>query len=144
MKNSITGLYPSLVGGHTEFKAKGAVVTDTVTATRAKIEKDINLAKGVNSKLSVYLLAEIFAFYRNESYYHAVRGLLLFGRYTKDVEEWLENPITTRRDFYKELTTKKVNRDLLIKTIGYLLKNVPKYKEEFKPLLTREEIFYVI
>ena len=144
MKHCIIDLYPSLVGSHIEFKASGKVVTDTVEATREKIEEDLLEAKSARGAVSIYLMAEIVAFYQTQNYYGAIRSSIRVGRYSRDIQSWLENPSEDRVAKYKYmLGLKGTNREVLMKVIKYLIQGKRRYLKEFKSLLTKEEYYYV-
>ena len=144
MGHRITDLYPSLVGSHIEFRASGKVVTDTVETTRRKVEADLAQAKASKGALSIYLMAEMIAFYKTESYYGAIRSSLSVGRFSKDIQSWLDIPSDMRVETYKKmLGLKGTNREVLLKVIRYLLQSKRRYLKEFKTLLTKEEMYYV-
>lgn len=150
MRNIVTELGTSLVGVHISYKVKGEEQTLPIESTIAKIDKDLSKARS-GGRYGIFVLIEMYAFYRNEPYFHSIRRALNFGRLNKEVMGELETPLSQRVKEYilllqnKHLTKKfSPERELLLKAIYYVCQNVPKYTKIFKPFLSKEEYFNVV
>lgn len=146
-------LFPSLVGASTEFSFKKKLSSATpieknIQSAREKITRDVEEALEIGGELCVMLLAELTNYFRNETYYMAVRSAIEMRRYRPSVLDYLQLSVEERSDRLKTALSTKLRgdktRDFKVTILRYFLRTYPSRTHEFKHLLTREEYFIVV
>lgn len=144
-------LYQSLVGSSTDYSFKSKLTSavnleKNIQAARKSIKRDIQEALSIGGNLCVMLLAELTNYYRNETYYMAVRGAIEMRRYRPSVLEYLHEPVQERAErLVAALSSESKGkvRDLKVSIAKYFLKAYPSRLRDFKKFFTREELMIV-
>ena len=145
-------LFPSLVGSSTEYSFRKKVASATpieqnIRIEKERIERDVEMALYVGGNLAVMLLAELTLYYRRELYYMAVRSSIEMRRYRPVVLDYMKLDSSDRCERLKKVLEENIrydkNRELKVETLRFFLAVHPRYLEEFKRLLTKEEYLIV-
>lgn len=146
-------LYPSLVGVNVFYKVKGTElsegdISESIKATRNKIKADLSVGElEYYPSLRIVLLAEMYNFFRNTSYFMSVRSAISMGRNRLMVMSYLEKSVDERRDnligYLKTLSGMTRRRDVIVSIVSYFCKTYPRKMDDFKCYLSKEEISYM-
>ena len=136
-----------LVGTHIAFRSKGSedAYSGVNLDTEIKfLERESQSALSVGGTGCIMFLAELTSFYRQKSYYMAVRSGLIMHRYRPAVIDYMRLSPDERQDrLLKALEEKSYDRDFTVRMLRYFVQCYPSRRKNFKDLLTHSEYLQI-
>lgn len=148
MSKRIQNLFPSLVGSSIEFSFKRnadnvATIEKNICLAKSRITKDVSSAFSAGDSLCIALLGELTDFYRQKSYYMAVRSSITMRRFRPKVLQWLELTPTERCEKIADLLSTKSDRELKLTITRYFFGSYPTLGMKLKSYLSKDEFMEV-
>ena len=132
-----------LVGTHIAFRSKGSddnysgVNLDTEIKF---LEKESRTALSVGGTGCIMFLAELTNYYRQKSYYMAVRSGLIMHRYRPAVLDYMKlTPAEREERLMNALQEDTFERDFTLQILRYFIRSYPSRRKNFLEHLTRSE-----
>lgn len=132
-----------LVGTHIAFRSKGSddnysgVNLDTEIKF---LEKESRTALSVGGTGCIMFLAELTNYYRQKSYYMAVRSGLIMHRYRPAVLDYMKlTPAEREERLMNALQEDTFERDFTLQILRYFIRSYPSRRKNFIEHLTRSE-----
>lgn len=135
----------NLVGAKVEYRVSGEVVQESFDSTKKEIVSLTKKAHLIGGKPCIVLLGEMYNYHRASTHFLVVRSSFNNGRKAGVIKEYLELPIKDRVDMIKTSISTRVSeeRELWVEAARFISRFVPKYRNEFKDVMSREEFKHI-